>query len=154
MGDTAYTSLKGRRLGIGPKGNLGSQKADGSLLPMTVEAVDAAITVSAENTNVRTISVQLKNANGDNISTRQALEVVVLLDANGDAFAATGGSTGIADAGAGTILATVAKKIFKAITNATGLLELSWTDTGTEAAYLGVILPNGRLVVSSALTNT
>ena len=154
MTDTAYSSIEGRRFGIGPKGNLGFFNAAGVFIPFGAQAVDAAITVSAENTNVRTIAVQLKNANGDNVNERQALEVVVLLDANGDAFVTTGGSTGIADGGAGTILATVAKKMFKAITNNAGLLELTWTDTGTEAAYLGVILPSGRMVISSALTNT
>lgn len=140
--------LHGRQLGI---------SRDGSLLAndkqISAPAVDAVITVSAENTNVRTISVQLKDANGDNIKARQLVDLVLLLDANGDAFVVTGGSTGIADGGAGTILAVVAKKVFKGITNADGLLELTWTDTGTEAAYLAVVLPSGRMVISTALTN-
>lgn len=154
MSDTAYTSIEGRRLGIGPKGNLGSQKPDGSLLPFTSQAVDATITVGAENTNVRAISIQLKNANGDNVNEITEVDVLALLDANGAAYAATGGSTGLADGGAGTLLAVVAKKLFKARSDATGLIELTWTDTGTEVAYPAVKLASGRTVIGAAMTNT
>ena len=31
--------------------------------------------------------------------------------------------------------------------------DLDWLDTGTEAAFIGLKLPNGRYVMSSALTN-
>jgi hypothetical protein len=78
----------------------------------------------------------------------------VLADANGDAFAATGGSTGIAVGTDGALLPIVAKKLFLAISEADGDIDLTWTDTGTEAAYLAVILPNGKMIVSAALTNT
>ena len=80
--------------------------------------------------------------------------IAVLLDANGDAFVTTGGSTGIAIGTDGALLPVVAKKLFWAISEADGDIDLTWTDTGTEAAYLAVRLPNGKMVISSALTNT
>jgi len=122
--------------------------------PYTEDAVDATITVGAENTNVRAITVQFKDAAGANMDALVRCELHVLLNSTGSDFVATGGSTGIAAGADGKILATVAKKIFKAISDTTGKITLTWTDTGTEAAYLGVLLPNGRMVISSALTNT
>lgn len=115
---------------------------------------DASITVGAEDTNVRAITVQLKDGDGNDMAFRTPVQLWVLADANGDAFVTTGGSTGIAIGTDGALLALVAKKAFIAISEADGDIDLTWTDTGTEAAYLAVVLPTGRMVISSALTNT
>lgn len=148
MTNNALTSLHGRRLGLSPENNLVSNG-----ISITPEAVDAEITVADEDTNVRDITIQLKDANGNDIQSRQVVELLVLADANGDAFVTTGGSTGIEIGTDGALVAVVAKKYFKAISEADGDIDLTWTDTGTEAAYLGVLLPSGRLVISDALTN-
>ena len=126
----------------------------GGVLDNAGSVAGATIVVGAEDTNVRAITVQLTDASGADIASRQAVQIAVLADANGDAFAATGGSTGIAIGTDGALLAVVAKKLFMAISEADGDIDLTWTDTGTEAAYLAVILPNGKMVISAALTNT
>jgi hypothetical protein len=148
---TNLTSIHGRKLGISNQGHL-----VGNAIDLMDPCVDCTITVAAEDTNVRQIAIQLLDANGNAITRRTVVDVVVLADANGDAFASTGGSTGIelGAGGDGAILAVVAKKYFKAISEADGDIDLKYTDTGTEACYLGVILPTGRMVISSALTNT
>ena len=146
---TSLTSIHGRKLGLSDQGHL-----VGNAIDLIDPCVDCSITVGAENTNVRAITIQLKDANGKDIKRRTMVDVVVLADANGDAFASTGGSTGIAIGTDGALLTVVAKKYFKAISEADGDIDLTWTDTGTEAAYLGVILPTGRMVISSAMTNT
>lgn len=117
------------------------------------KVASASFTVSAENANVRTIAVQLKDGQGRDLAQRAAVHIAVLADANGDAFVATGGSTGIAIGTDGALLPIVAKKLFLAISEADGDIDLTWTDTGTEAAYLAVIV-NGKMFVSAALTNT
>jgi len=142
------TSLHGRRLGLGFSNELISNGIN-----VTMPAVDAAITVGAEAGDARTITVQLKDSNGANIAYVAEVGINVLLDATGTDWAATGGSTGIAIGASGKLLTVVAKKRFIARTTAAGLLVLTWTDSGTEAAYLGVVLPSGRTVISSALTN-
>lgn len=142
------TSIHGRKLALAKTGNLAANGID-----ITQPCVDCSITVGAENTNVRAITIQLKDANGDDIAYREMVEIYVFADANGDAFATTGGSTGIAIGTDGALLALVAKKAFIAISEADGDIDLTWTDTGTEAAYLAVRLPTGRVVISSALTN-
>ena len=115
---------------------------------------DATIVVGAEAANVRNITIQLKDANGADLAVRGAVMIGVFLDAGPDALVVTGGSTGIAIGTDGFIVATlVAKKLFLVISEADGDIDLTWTDTGTEVAFLGVILPNGKIVMSSALTN-
>ena len=76
------------------------------------------------------------------------------LDAAQAAFVVTGGSTGIEIGTDGALLPVVAKKYFLATSETDGDIDLTWTDTGTEVAYLGLRLPNGRIIISDALTNT
>lgn len=114
---------------------------------------DASITVGAEASDVRAITIQLKNGYGRAINFAAEVELVVLLNAAGSDFAATGGSTGIAIGASGKLQSIVAKKRLRAISNTAGVIALTWTDTGTEVAYLAVQLPNGKRVISAALTN-
>lgn len=146
---SALTSVHGRRLGLA---------ANGALIANDIEisrpCVDATVTVSNEDTNVRTITIQLKDASGADIDYVEMVEIVVFTSTAMTAFAATGGSTGIAIGTDGALLAVVAKKYFLATSEADGDIDLTWTDTGTEAAVIGVRLPNGRIVLGSqALTN-
>ena len=146
---TILTSLHGSLLGLTKQGNI--EGANGN--QVTAPAVNADITVSAEDTNVRDITIQLKDAHGNDITSRQVVQAFVFADANGNAFATTGGSTGIEIGTDGALLALVAKKAFILISEDDGDIDLTWTDTGTEAAYLGILLPSGRLIISDALTN-
>lgn len=146
--EITQTELHGRRLGLTNAGNLA-----GGGVRLTHPAVGATITVSDENTNVRDITIQVTDANGDDVAEVTPLRLFVFANAAGTAYATTGGSTGIEAGTDGAILAVVAKKVFEATTEADGDIDLTWTDTGTEAAYLGVQLPSGNIVISDALTN-
>lgn len=116
-------------------------------------ADQASITVGAESANVRNITVQLKNADGTNLTRAAVVRLIVFTTAAMTALS-TGGSTGLAIGADGMILFTeVAKKVFLVKTDDTGKITLTWTDTGTDAAFLAVQLPDGRLTVSSAMTN-
>lgn len=125
----------------------------GDVIDFAGAVASASIVVGAENANVRAITIQLKDAQGNDLAHRAMVRIAVLADANGDAFVVTGGSTGIAIGADGALLPIVAKKLFQAISEADGDIDLTWTDTGTEVAYLAVILPNGRMIISAALTN-
>lgn len=133
---------------IGNKGQIVSGDLD-----VTRPCMDASITVGAENTNVRAIAIQLKDADGNDIDYVETVEIIVFANANKTAFA-TGGSTGIAIGTDGALLAIVAKKLFLATSEADGDIDLTWTDTGTESVVVGVRLPNGRIVLSEAFANT
>lgn len=143
-----FKSIMGKQLGIGPQGQVVANAID-----ITQPCVGATITVGAESTNVRAITIQLTDANGDDIAYAETVTLAVFADAAQAAFATTGGSTGIEIGTDGALLAVVAKKLFVAVSETDGDIDLTWTDTGTEAAYLGVYLPNGRVVISDAMTN-
>jgi phage protein D len=146
-------SLHGRRLGLSNAyDNLVSNGTD-----ITSKVADAVITVSAEGATVanqRDITIQLKDAKGNDIDYVAEVEIGMFLTADRLAYVVTGGSTGIAIGTDGALLALVAKKRFVATSEADGDIDLTWTDTGTEAAFLGVKLPSGRYVMSAALANT
>lgn len=142
-------SIAGRELGLGHRNQLISNEIE-----ITRPCVDATITVGAESTNVRAITIQLKDANGDDINYVEMVEIHVFANAARTAWATTGGSTGIAVGTDGALQAIVAKKIFHATSEADGDIDLTWTDTGTESVAIGVKLPNGRFVMTDAFANT
>lgn len=144
----ALKAILGRRFGINAYQQLESRG-----IALSPKCTDCSIVVGAENTNVRAITIQLKDANGNDLDTVEEVEIGVFLDAGRLAYVVTGGSTGIAIGTDGALLALVAKKRFVATCEADGDIDLTWTDTGTEVAFLGVKLPTGRWVMSDALTN-
>jgi hypothetical protein len=119
----------------------------------------ATVTVSAEGAttaNTRDIILQLTDGLGNNLTERTSCLVSLFLDGNGDAVVATGGSTGISlgAAGGGLVYPLIAKKVFLCVSEADGSFDLDWLDSGTEAAYIAILLPNGKLVFGdAALTN-
>lgn len=146
----AVKTLEGSDLGLSASGALVVNRTR-----ITQQAVQADVTVGNEVSNVRAITIQLRDANGRPVTRAHTVEVFVFADAAGLDITAVGGSTGIAIGASGKILTTVtAKKRFTCRTTATGLLALTYTDTGTDVAFLGVQLPNGTIVFGSqALTN-
>ena len=123
-------------------------------IQVTSPCVDATVTVSDETTNVRTITIQLKDSNGNDINFVEEVDIVLFTTAARTAYVVTGGSTGIAIGTDGALQTIVAKKVFRATSEADGDIDLTWTDTGTEQAVIGVRLPTGRYVMGSqALTN-
>ena len=146
---TGLINVKDRLLQITSQGNLTANDID-----ITSPCADATITVGAESTNVRAITIQLKDSNGADINYVEEVDIVLFLNADRLAYVVTGGSTGIAIGTDGALQTIVAKKVFRATSEADGDIDLTWTDTGTEVAFLGVRLPTGRWVMSSSLANT
>ena len=144
----SLTSIHGRKLGLNAAGNLSANGID-----ITAPCADATITVGAEAANVRAITIQLLDAEGNDIDYVEEVELVMFLNAARTAYVVTGGSTGIAIGTDGALQTILAKKVFRATSESDGDIDLTWTDTGTEVAFLGVRLPTGRIVMSDALTN-
>jgi dihydrodipicolinate synthase/N-acetylneuraminate lyase len=141
-------SIFGRKLGLGDKNQLISNGIE-----ITRPAVDATITIGDEATDARAITIQLKDANGANIDYAEYFEIVMFSSSAMTDFVATGGSTGLAAGASGKLQAIVAKKLFRAISTTAGLWAGTYTDTGSDAGYLAVRLPNGRIVAGGAVTN-
>lgn len=153
MSNSLQTSLHGKRFGLSPKNNLVSND-----IQITQPCVDATIAVSAEGNpgaNQRAVTIQLLDANGNDIEYQEIVDVFVTGAANLDAIAASAGSPGIEAGTDGAILATVvAQKHFVVASENDGDIDLTWTDTGTDVAYLALRLPTGRVIFSDALTNS
>ena len=143
------TSIHGRRLQLGNDAN--ELLSNG--VQITSKAVDAVITVGAEASNVRTVDIQLNDSNGQAIDYVESFEIWMFSSAAGTALS-SGGSTGLAIGTDGLLQALVAKLIFVATTENDGHWDGTWTDTGTAAACVGVKLPGGRMVYSTAFANT
>jgi hypothetical protein len=138
-------------LKIGQRGQL-----FGKVHPLTDVAAHVTGAISAEAATVanqRDITLVVRDANGNPVNYAAMVELIVFAASTMLDFTTTGGTTGIAAGGNGKILALVAKKVFLGITTTAGLLDVIYTDTGTDAAYLGVRLPNGRIVGIGTLTN-
>lgn len=114
----------------------------------------ATFTIGDESTNVRAITVQLTDAAGEDINYAAGVIMGVFADAGAKGFIGTGGSTGIAIGTDGALIALVAKKVFLVTSEDDGDIDLTWTDTGTEAIYLGILLPNGKWAMSAVIANT
>lgn len=120
---------------------------------LDTEIAGATITVGAEATNVVNVAVQLTDANGDNIAYA-ATFLAYLSDAStGLDVSAAGPDGGVAVGTDGDIVVALTASIALLLqTEADGNVDLDWTDAGAMTKYLVVVLPNGKHVVSGALT--
>lgn len=116
--------------------------------------LDAAITVGAENTNAINVAVQLKSDKGQQaIATRRHVRAFLSGASTGATVLGSAPNGGAAIGTNGAIIASiVANKVFDIVTDASGRFDLTITDSGTPTMYLVVVMPNGRLVVSGAIT--
>jgi len=136
-------SIHGRQLAVAEAGNLTSFGKK-----VTNPCVDATVTVNATSTSPRTIAVQLKDAEGNDIDYVETFEIMAFTSSAMTAFATTGGSTGLAIGTDGALLAVVAKKYFIATSESDGDWDGTYTDTGTEAVHFAIRLPNGNVVLA------
>lgn len=139
-------AIKDRLLQLTPKNNLVSND-----IQVTAPAVDAVVTVGAEASDARAITIQLNDSLGKPIDYAEEVEIATFTTQARAAYAVTGGSTGIAIGASGSLSTIVAKKRFYATSTTAGVIALTYTDTGTEAMAIGVRLPSGRWVMGSQL---
>lgn len=140
----------GSLFGIAEAGNLYIGGNAGKVA-VTSPCVNATVAVAVASTSPRPITITLKDADGNALDYAENVELIVYSTAAMVDFTATGGTTGLAIGASGKLLASVAKKVFRAISDVTGVIALTHTDTGTDACYLGVRLPNGRVIGADRL---
>ena len=126
----------------------------GAYLAITEEkkAVTCTIVADAEDTNVTDIHIQFKDRNGDNIAYAWTGLVCCTTTVN---YTVNAGSTGLAQHGSpvgGVIGAAFAKGAFICTSNATGALDLIYTDTASNAeCEVGVVFDGGYTVWTADL---
>ena len=136
----------------------GDRKADSlhQALANDIWISDCTITVGAEATNVINVAVQLLGFDAENLSDRGCVHWYLSGDADGDGMLATEPTTmPVAIGTDGVVLEdwdSTTDKVGCVISNATGAFDLDIGDTGTPTMYLVVVLPNGRVKASAAIT--
>ena len=123
---------------------------------VTKIAAGATITLDAEGTtaaNTIRASVQLEDADGNDVAEAYVCRFYISDDSGGDGLCATAPDNNIAAGAVGTLLEeTTTDKSGLLLTDATGAFDLDISDTGTPTFYLVIVLPNGTLSVSAAIT--
>lgn len=118
-------------------------------------AVDVTFTVGAEAANVVNVAAQLVDSDGNSVEAIHVLQVYISDAATGIGVCATAPNGGIAIGTDGVILGEdVANKIEIIQTDATGAFDIDVTESGSDVFYTAVVLPNGQIAVSDAMTFT
>lgn len=159
-----YTEQGGARTVIGGELDVvsgGSLKLAGTALSTTaaeVNALDGApldvdFTIGTEQGgNTINVGIQLNDADGNALATRASVFAYLSDDANGDSIAATAPSGGVAVGTDGLAIPVVADKAFQLVSEADGDIDLDIVEAGADTWYLIVVLPNGKLAASGAIT--
>ncbi len=112
----------------------------------------AAFVVGAEAANVVNVGIQLKDPSGANLAVRGSVLAYLATEIHGDVVAAAAPSGGVAIGADGLAISVVAGKAFQLVSEANGHIDLNITEAGAATWYLAVVLPDGRLAVSGAIT--
>jgi len=116
------------------------------------KAADASFVVGSEAGNVINVAIQLKDADGEDLAARANVYAYLSDDANGDSIAGTAPDGGVAIGTDGIADPITAGKSFRLGSEADGDIDLNITESGADTWYLVVVLPDGSLKVSGAIT--
>lgn len=126
--------------------------AVGSLHAQTGGVFGATITVGAENAGVINVGIQLTDDANDDLAVRGSVLAYLSDDANGDSVAAAAPSGGVAIGTDGLAIPLVAGKTLQLTSEADGDIDLDITEASAKSFYLVLVMPNGTLAVSDAIT--
>lgn len=118
-----------------------------------VDPASCTITAAAGASNTATITIQLKDGSGTNMSRSIKFQVYSSSTADGltlQSAASTGYS--VASGGLSLVNGTAVTTQISAMSSATGGCVLSLLDTGKQTSYLVLVLPNGNKI-SAQLTS-
>lgn len=112
----------------------------------------AGFTVGAEDTNAITVNVQLKDKRGQDASQRLNVRWYLAGDAAGDTLTGTAADS-VAAGTDGMVNTTTTGKAGNATCEADGDIDFVITyASGALTVYLVLVMPDGTLVVSGAIT--
>ena len=115
--------------------------------------IKPVFTVGAEAANVITVSVQLVDRNnGNELRERVALAWYLSADAGGDAIG-TAPSVGTAAGTDGMLIEWTANVSGLVVSEADGDIDIAMTEAGALTNYLVLVMPDGKLYVSPAITH-
>jgi hypothetical protein len=124
-----------------------------SILQLQNLHLDAGITVGAEaGGNTINVAIQLREDKSQVDTVRKAVFAYLSNDANGDSIATTAPSGGWAIGTDGLLIPVVAGKAAMLVSESDGDIDVSIVEAAGATWYLILVMPNGRLVASGAIT--
>ncbi len=113
----------------------------------------ASITVGTEATNDIAVTVQLKSSDGSDLEYKGYVSAYLSSDATGDVLEASGPDTIVAGTD-GMILPSGGDSVvkFDLKSEVDGDIDLVVTKAGADTFYLNLVMPDGRVVTSGAIT--
>ncbi len=108
--------------------------------------------IGGEAGNIINVGIQLKDSAGVDLAVRGAITAYLSDDANGDSIAATAPDGGVAIGTDGVAIPIVANKALQLVSEADGDIDIDITESGVDTWYLILVMPNGKLVASTAIT--
>ena len=112
----------------------------------------ATIVVAEKDTDEWYATIQLTDYAGDDMAVAGSVIVYLSSVATGLDFNTATVTTETAITDDGSLAILLAKIAYLVTSEADGDIKLTLTDTGADIYYLVVVLPNGTLVVSEAIT--
>ncbi len=114
--------------------------------------LQATMVVGTESSNAINVAGQLQDVFGDDLAKAAAVKFYLADDAAGMTPSGTAPTGGIAIGTDGALLESIDNLSGTIISEADGDFDITLTDTGTPTFYLVLIMPNGKLVISGAIT--
>lgn len=111
----------------------------------------ATLTVGAEAGNVINVGIQLFGSNIPELAERGSIHAYLSDDANGDSVVATAPDT-VAIGTDGLMIEVVADKCFLLVSEADGDIDINIGKSGAATYYLILVMPDGSLQPSGAIT--
>lgn len=116
-------------------------------------AKNVAFTIGAEAADAIKVTIRLRKTAADPIANRDVVRCYLSDDVNGDDVTAAAPSGGVATGASGFILAEeVANIVWTQQTGSAGACDVDITEVGAKTFYLVIVLPDGRIAVSGAIT--
>jgi hypothetical protein len=127
--------------------------ASGAIFDNVQAVASVGFVVGAETGgNTINVSLQLKDANGADMAVRSNVFAYLSNDANGDAIATAAPSGGWAIGTDGLLIPVVTNKAALLTSESDGDIDVNIVEAGAYTVYMVVVLPNGKLNVSGAIT--
>lgn len=115
--------------------------------------LDATMTVGAEASNIINVAIQLKDLrNGNELTERAAVFAYFSNDANGDTNHGADANMSAAIGTDGVLMDLVTDGPYLLVSESDGDIDVNITKTDTGTIYLILVMPDGRLVPSGAIT--
>jgi len=118
-----------------------------------IPSAQSTLTPGAEAANVIKVTIQLKDAASADLAVRGSILAYLSDDVNGDSIVAAAPDGGWAIATDGLLIPIVAGKCAQLVSESDGDIDVNITHAaGAKTCYMVLVLPNGLLKASGAIT--